>query len=104
MMRAVHPGPHHILDGLRALGNVLARPEEVVALTLDPLARGRAVAPLVRHLGVLGHVTSLHPRGLLELRVDGQRGQLPRGSLPVVRLDQLGEGRVGRLPCRDPTS
>lgn len=74
MMWAIHPDFHQALDVIAAGGDVFAGAAVGVSLGLDPIDRARAVASLVVHLFVGGHVL----------------------GVPLGRRGQFGADRQGR--------
>ena len=58
---AVHPAPHHRLDGLLPSRHVLADPTVRIILVSDAIGRGRAFGAFVRDLAQGDHLARVEP-------------------------------------------
>ena len=89
MGRTIHPTFHQPSGRVTTVGDVFANAKVAVFLSFDSLNNRRAVAPLVRHLAVSGHVLGMRLGGRLELGTDHKRRQLGFRANAVMRLNHL---------------
>jgi len=90
MGRTIHPTSHQPSGREPTVGDVFAGAKVAILLSFDSLDHGRAIAPLVRHLAVSGHVLGVHFGGGLELAADRQWRQLGVSPNAVMRFNHFG--------------
>ena len=84
MVRAVHPPLHQAIDAETADGDVFTRPAKVVTSRLHAIEGSRAVATVVGHHLVLGHVERVPTSGFLELSARLEPGELGLDAKAIV--------------------